>query len=144
MLCLRICHDFEVNCACCSRKRGAAYLVGHGHGFIHGIGEFEQLYVIMPGRDSFCALLVHADALDVISHTGLFQRWKIFSKLRFTDVKTHMMRFFQKSQSVATLGQQRWRLSSLRAHHLLPLRRNPKQGRSMPRRECSWFNLTCY
>lgn len=43
---------------------GAPHLVGIRHRLVPGIGKFELLLVIVPGRDEFRRPLLHADALD--------------------------------------------------------------------------------
>jgi hypothetical protein len=85
---------------------GSAYLVGHGHGFVHGVGKFEGLLVVVPRRYKLGAPLFHADGLDGIRHAQLVEQGQIRGEQGFADVKTRVMRFFQQGDAVTALAQQ--------------------------------------
>jgi hypothetical protein len=86
---------------------GAPHLVGKGHGLVPGIGKLVSLALrLMPGRDKLGAPLFHADGLDGIGHTELFQQRQIGGQERLADMKTRVMLFLEHHHLVAALRQQ--------------------------------------
>ena len=85
----------------------AAHLPGVGHRLVPGLAEFDELALLVVGRDELDAVLLHADRLDLLAHAEPVEESGVGRQQRFADVKARVMRLLEQDDVAAPFGEQR-------------------------------------
>ncbi len=77
------------------------------HRLVPGLGELDELAMLVLGRDELDAVLLHADRLDPLAQAEAVEQGDVGRQQRLADVKTRVARLLDDDDVAALLGQQR-------------------------------------
>jgi hypothetical protein len=85
---------------------GASHLPGIRHRLVPGVGELDELAMLVLGRNELDAPLRHADRLDLVAHAEAVEQGGVGRQQRLADVEARVVRLLDQQHVAAAFGKE--------------------------------------